>query len=105
MRGRCKAAIRKVAPDPGATGETTLVWLVFGPESTVGDAYSPGSRAGTHGGVCAGVDPGAGMGVNAMTGGGASPFALHPVSIQGETGISVAAAIQPPQLDYAAPIN
>jgi hypothetical protein len=48
---------------------------------------------------------GLGVGANALVGGGPGSFTLQPVSVQVQTGLSVAAAVQTLTLDYAGPLN
>jgi hypothetical protein len=62
---------------------------VFAPTNRVG----PGDLAGTYGGVAASATVGVGLGANALVGGSNNTIALQPVSLQGQTGLSVAAGI------------
>ena len=43
VRGEYTGQIRKFGIDIGKTGQTALMWLVFGPEGKTGDNYAPGS--------------------------------------------------------------
>lgn len=101
--GRYRAVVRKFGLDLGVTGKTTLQWAVFGPARRVGGRYVEGSLEGEYAGVGAGVAVGAGLGANALIGGGIDSFALQPVSIQVESGISIAAGIQTLVLTYVGP--
>ena len=105
VRGEYSGVIRKFGVDIGKTGQTALMWLVFGPEGKVGENYVPGSLAGSYAGVGAEASVGMGVGANALVGGGANTFALQPVSVQVQTGLSVAAGVQTLNLQYVGPLN
>lgn len=95
------ATIRRVGIDIGRTGSTALVWLVFGPANMIGTNFVPGSLEGDYIGVGAEAAVGVGLGANALIGGGQDSFALQPVSVQVQTGLSVAAGVQTLALDFA----
>jgi hypothetical protein len=84
------AQITKLGLDIGITGETALSWAVFAPTVQLGR----GDLSGGYAGVDASAAVGVGLGGNAMIGGSANSFALQPLSIQGQTGLSVAAGVQ-----------
>lgn len=86
--------INKIGLDLGITETTSLAWGVFAPTVQLG----PGDLAGNYGGVDASATIGLGLGSNVMLGGSANSFALQPLSVQGQTGLSVAAGIQSLQL-------
>jgi hypothetical protein len=73
----------------GAVQQGTLVWGVIAPTSGV----PRGALAGTYGGVGAQATAGAGLGANVLVGGTGRAFSLQPLSIQGQTGINVAAGV------------
>jgi hypothetical protein len=52
-----------------------------------------GDLAGNYGGVGANASVGVGFGGNFLVGGPANLYALQPVSVQGQTGLNVAAGI------------
>lgn len=81
--------IRKFGLDIGATGEARIIWTVVAPSADIG----PGSLAGTYGGASAEVSAGIGVGANALIGGFERSFALQPLSLQGQTGLNVAAGV------------
>ncbi len=54
---------------------------------------APGSLAGNYGGVTAGATVGVGLGANVLVGGSNNSIALQPLSIEGNTGLNVAAGI------------
>lgn len=84
------ARITKVGVDIGITTETALSWAVFAP--TV--QFGPGDLSGNYAGVGASAAVVAGVGGNALIGGSQNSFALQPLSIQGQTGLSVAGGVQ-----------
>lgn len=88
------ARITKIGVDIGITSETALSWAVFAPTAQVG----PGALAGNYAGVDASAAVGVGLGGNAMIGGSANSFALQPLSVQGQTGLSVAGGVQSMEL-------
>jgi di/tricarboxylate transporter len=54
---------------------------------------SRGALAGHYGGITAGAAVGVGLGANALVGGLDRSFALQPVSVEGTTGLEVAAGV------------
>jgi hypothetical protein len=83
------ATIRRIGIDIGINPNTAVAWAVFAPTNRVG----PGDLAGSYGGVAASATVGVGLGANALVGGSNNTIALQPVSLQGQTGLSVAAGI------------
>ena len=81
--------ISKFGVDIGYTRAGVMVWAVFAPSSTL----DPGALGGEYAGATAGVTVGIGAGVNALIGGLKHSVALQPVSMEGNTGINVAAGI------------
>ncbi len=88
------ARITKIGIDLGITTETALSWAVFAPTARLG----MGDLSGNYAGVDASAAVGVGLGGNAMIGGSANSFALQPLSIQGQTGLSVAGGVQSMEL-------
>ena len=82
--------IDKVGVDLGITETTSIAWTVFAPTAQLG----PGDLSGNYAGVDASATVGLGLGSNVMLGGSNNSFALQPVSVQGQTGLSVAAGLQ-----------
>lgn len=82
------ARITKVGLDIGYTDNKNISWVVF---NLKGDAAD---LSGTYIGVNAEATVGVGMGANALLGGFNNNFALQPVSVQGQTGLGAAAAVQ-----------
>lgn len=83
------AQIRKVGLDLGITEQSSLAWAVFAPTNQVG----PGDLSGNYAGVQGSATLGVGLGGNALVGGSNNSFALQPLSVQGQVGLSVAAGI------------
>ena len=83
------ATVRRIGLDLGVTDQTQLSWAVNAPNSRLGR----GELAGTYGGVGANASIGVGGGGNFLVGGPANAYALQPISLQGQTGLNVAAGI------------
>jgi len=83
------AIVRRYGLDLGITAQTQLAWAVSAPNSRIGR----GELAGDYGGVGANASVGIGGGGNFLVGGPANSFALQPISLQGQTGLNVAAGI------------
>ena len=66
-----------------------MAWAVNAPNSRVGR----GDLAGSYGGVGANASIGIGGGGNFLVGGPANAYALQPLSVQGQTGLNVAAGV------------
>lgn len=80
--------IGKLGVDVGFTSATRIMWAVVAPGTNVGN-----SLAGTYTGVNAEATLGVGVGANALIGGMHKSVNLQPVSIQGQAGLNVAAAV------------
>ena len=83
------ATIRKVGLDLGFTDQTRFAWAVNAPTGRLGR----GELAGSYGGVGANASVGVGFGGNFLVGGPSNAYALQPLSVQGQTGLNVAAGI------------
>ena len=66
-----------------------LIWAVFAPTSDV----RPGAIEGEYAGASAQANVGVGLGANVLIGGLDKSIALQPVSVEGSTGLNVAAGI------------
>jgi hypothetical protein len=66
-----------------------MVWSVVVP--TVN--FAPGLLSGSYGGVTASATVGVGVGANVLVGGSGNSIALQPLSVEGTTGLNVAAGI------------
>jgi hypothetical protein len=84
-----KGRVTKIGLDIGITTRTELRWAVFAPTANI----SPTSLAGRYGGVSAEATVGVGVGANALIGGSRQSIILQPLSVQGQTGLNIAAGI------------
>jgi len=91
---RYVAQISRVGLDLGITDRTTLVWSVFSPTRQFG----AGDLSGNYGGVQSSATVGVGAGIYLLVGGSQNTFSLQPLSVQGQTGLSVAAGVAGLQL-------
>jgi hypothetical protein len=82
-------SISKYGVDIGYQQSGVLVWTVFAPTNDPG----PGALAGHYGGLTAGATVGVGLAANALVGGSNNTIALQPLSIEGTTGLNVAAGV------------
>ena len=83
---RYHGEIDKYGVDIGFTGDGYMVWAVFAPGQV-----AKGALAGKYAGASADVAVGLGLGANVLVGGSNDQIALQPVSIEGMTGLNVAA--------------
>lgn len=90
-----KGHVSKVGVDIGYHKDAAIIWAVFAPSSTL----AKGALAGTYAGGSASAAFGIGAGVNALIGGFNRSISLQPVSIEGGTGLNVAAGIAALQLE------
>jgi uncharacterized protein DUF992 len=84
-----KGTITKFGADIGYSQAAVIVWAIFAPTSDV----KPGALAGTYAGATASVTAGVGAGAHVLVGGLDNSISLQPVSIEGNTGLNVAAGI------------
>ena len=89
-------SIDKFGVDIGYTANGVLVWAVLAPTT----APAPGSLAGSYGGVTASATAAVGVGANVLVGGSGNTISLQPLSIEGNTGLNVAAGIAALTLTY-----
>lgn len=75
--------------DLGYTNAATMMWAVLAPTSTI----PPGTLAGNYAGVSAAVTPGIGGAANVLVGGSGRTVSLQPVSVDGNTGLNLAAGV------------
>lgn len=83
------ATVRRYGVDLGFTEQTRFAWAVNAANSRIGR----GDLSGNYGGVGANASVGVGFGGNFLVGGPANSYALQPISVQGQTGLNVAAGI------------
>jgi hypothetical protein len=93
------ATIRRVGPDIGFTSETAVAWAVLAPTNRLG----PGDLRGNYAGAGASATAGVGVGANVLVGGSNNTIALQPVSVQAQTGLSIAAGLAGLELRAVAP--
>jgi len=86
---RYSGSISKFGVDIGYLRSGVIIWTVFAPSSTL----APGSLSGNYAGVTGSAAVGVGAGANALVGGSGNHIMLQPVSIEGQTGLNVAAGI------------
>src|SRR5579872_7378278 len=81
-------SITKFGLDIGATAGGEMVWAVYAPTTR-----HFGALAGHYGGASAEATVGAGLGANVLVGGSDRTVTLQPLSVQGQTGLNVAAGV------------
>ena len=81
--------ISRFGVDLGYIQGGILVWTVVAPTANI----VPGSLAGGYAGGTASATVGVGVGANALIGGSGNTIALQPLSLEGSTGLNVAAGI------------
>jgi Protein of unknown function (DUF992) len=81
--------INKFGVDIGFTQAAVMVWTVFAPTANL----APGALAGHYAGATAGATAGVGLAANALIGGSSNTITLQPLSIEGNTGLNVAAGV------------
>ncbi|MGE5269174.1 MAG: DUF992 domain-containing protein [Thiohalocapsa sp.] len=81
--------ISRFGVDVGYIQGGILVWTVVAPTANL----APGSLAGTYAGGTASATVGVGVGANALVGGSGNTVALQPLSVEGTTGLNVAAGV------------
>jgi hypothetical protein len=88
--------IKKFGVDIGYMAGGIMAWTVIAPTSDVGK----GALAGDYGGVTGGAAAGIGAGANVLVGGNKDAISLQPLSLEGATGLNVAAGIAALSLEY-----
>ncbi len=88
--------VLKVGADIGYTHESVLLWAVLAPSGKT----DVGGMAGRYTGVSAEATAVGGVGANVLFSAG-NNFTLQPLSVQGQTGLNVAAGVSQIKLDYA----
>src|SRR3954452_22078018 len=83
------ATVRRIGVDLGFTEQTRFTWAVSAPNTRL----VRGDLAGSYGGVGAYASIGVGGGGKFLVGGPANAYALQPVSLQGQSGLNVAAGV------------
>ena len=93
---RYKGKIDKYGVDIGYQQGGVMVWGVFTPSGNL----APGDVAGSYAGATAGAAAGVGANANVLVGGSGHSVSLQPVSIEGMTGLNVAAGVASLSLVY-----
>jgi hypothetical protein len=81
-------ALTKLGVDIGATTGGVMVWLVYAPTNR-----EAGALSGSYGGATAEATVVGGLGANVLVGGSNRTVELQPVSVQGQTGLNIAAGV------------
>src|ERR1700758_243129 len=89
-------SINKFGVDIGYTQGGVLVWGVFAPTASL----APGALSGNYVGATGSATVGVGAGANVLVGGSNRTISLQPLSIEGNTGLNVAAGIGAMNLRY-----
>jgi hypothetical protein len=89
-------SINKFGVDIGYTQGGVLVWGVLAPTASL----APGALAGHYGGAQGSAAVGVGAGANVLVGGSQRTISLQPLSVEGNTGLNVAAGIGEMTLRY-----
>lgn len=90
--------ISKFGVDIGYLQSGVIVWAVLAPTTNL----AAGALSGGYVGVTAGGSLGAGAAANVLSGGSENALSLQPISVEGDTGLNVAAGIAAITLKYAA---
>jgi hypothetical protein len=88
--------IDKYGVDIGYHNGGIMAWGVFTPTGN----QAPGALAGSYGGVTAGASAGVGASANALVGGNNNSVSLQPLSVEGNTGLNIAAGVASVELTY-----
>lgn len=88
--------ITKLGVDIGYTNAGVLIWTVIAPSSDM----QPDALEGKYAGVTAGATAVVGGNLNLMVGGLDKSVTLQPLSVEGNTGVSLTAAVGAMELDY-----
>jgi hypothetical protein len=90
--------VSKLGMDIGYLSGGRMIWNVFAPNAAPGPAR--GMLAGSYAGVTGSAAVGVGAGANVLVGGNGQSFTLQPVSVEGQTGLDVAAGLESMNLQY-----
>lgn len=91
--------INKFGADIGYLHSGVILWTVVAPTQTI----TEGALMGHYAGATASATLGIGAGAHVLVGGMESSIALQPLSIEGNSGLNVAAGIENVNLDYVPP--
>ena len=90
-----RGSIVKIGVDIGVLRGGSLIWLVYAPTN-----HATGVLQGTYSGAAANATVGLGIGANILVGGFDGSVALQPLSVEGTSGLNVAAGIATLKLAY-----
>ena len=94
-----EGSVSKFGVDIGYTDSAVIVWAVVAPTSSL----KPSALEGDYAGATASATVGVGVGANVLVGGFDRSIALQPLSVEGSTGLNVAAGIGAISLKYVPP--
>jgi hypothetical protein len=80
--------LTKLGVDIGVTAGGVMIWIVYAPTNR-----GLGALSGSYVGATAEASVGAGVGANVLVGGSNRTVELQPVSVQGQTGLNLAAGV------------
>jgi hypothetical protein len=80
--------LTKLGVDIGVTAGGAMIWIVYAPTNR-----PMGALSGNYAGATAEASVGAGVGANVLVGGSNRTVELQPVSVQGQTGLNLAAGV------------
>lgn len=86
---RYHGRIQKFGLDIGVTNKGVILWSVYAPT----EGRRRHALAGNYGGAQASAVLGVGGGANVLVGGSHRSYTLQPVSIEGDTGVALAAGV------------
>lgn len=87
--------VNKIGVDVGATGPGVMAWAVIAHSTDLG----PGDLAGKYRGAAASVSALIGGGASLLVGGSSTTVSLQPLSVEGQTGLAIAAGYSSLTLD------
>jgi hypothetical protein len=96
-RERYTGKISKFGADIGYSSAGVMVWAVLAPATNM----KSGALAGQYAGVTGGAAVGVGANAHVLVGGLDKSISLQPVSIEGESGLNVAAGVEALTLTHA----
>ncbi|HEV2300320.1 MAG TPA: DUF992 domain-containing protein [Stellaceae bacterium] len=95
---RYAGTVSKFGMDIGYLNGGQLLWDVISPNGAPGPAR--GMLTGSYTGVTGSAAVGVGAGANVLVGGSGGSFSLQPVSVEGQSGLDVAAGVEGMNLQY-----
>jgi hypothetical protein len=85
-------SVTKFGMDIGYLNGGEIVWNVMAPNTAPVAAH--GMLSGNYAGVTGSAAVGVGAGANVLVGGSGQSFTLQPVSVEGQTGVDIAAGVE-----------